>query len=291
MNISKLLADTGMQTAIFSLLVTFFFGILTAILIQIWQDRRQRISITFSRKTETPLTIAKEELKEKFDITYEGTKIDKLYFFNLKIANTGKKMVTDQNFTCQFANHTTSIDPIFPRIRTFSPTPTLVGPIVLTDSTDTKYNYNIEKLNLNQTIEIDFLTINNSNDSFIVEFDPKDGIVYSEGEIAKIPTLEAQVRSLVIYLLVSFTLLQTANLLPYPFSIASALLSIPSALIALKNLRPIITYLTAIKHEPTFSTIINGMTQGLVVGSYGDMSMHYRQPTEATTDSQINPPK
>ena len=248
MDTYKLFNDTGLQALIFVPLVTFFLGIFGSIIVQILLDRRQRHSITYSQKTETPLTVAKKELKDKFIIEYQGTKIEKLYFFNLKIANTGRKMIEKQNFSCKFAEGAKSIDPAFPDIKTHSITPVQVGPINLISQTNSQYSYQIEKISVGQIVEVDFLTIDNSTSDFKVEFDAIDGVKYNQGDVTNIPTLRIHLETLVTNLVVFFLLIQAFYILPFPYLLIG-LVSIPFIFFAFRSFRSIIDILTTERYN------------------------------------------
>src|SRR5215469_5767856 len=188
MNIPKILTDPALQPLIFIPVITFILGVIGSVIAQAILDRRQRHIITYSQKTDTPLTLAMQELKDKLQIAYEGNKIDTLYSFDLKVANTGKRMIEKQIFSCILTGGSKSIDPSFPRITTHSFSPIQVGPINLIDQTDNTYRYQIEKISVGQVVELDFLATNNKKCELKIEFEAIGEVKYQKGDIANIPT-------------------------------------------------------------------------------------------------------
>lgn len=61
--------------------LAFVLGALATVFTQLWLERRRRAQVRFSRTTEQPLTVAKEELKEKLKILYGSREIEDLYWF------------------------------------------------------------------------------------------------------------------------------------------------------------------------------------------------------------------
>lgn len=190
-------------------LIVFILGIIATILTTLWLEKRKRSQITFSLKTETPLTLAKEELKDKLKISYAGTEIEMLYFSLLQIANTGKKSIKGQAFTCLFDDDVKSIDPGFPKVTT-DPIRE-VGPIKEGQGIEkeNEFRYIVELLGPGQSINIEFLTvrktkntseIHNSSKFLNVIFAPNSNeeVKFTEGDISDIATLEEHIRKIVV---------------------------------------------------------------------------------------------
>lgn len=245
--------------AIVGALVTFPLTIISAILIYAWTEKRQksklRAEITYSKTLEIPLKVAKDELKDKLRISYGNTEIENLYFYNLRIANTGNKNTKNIMFTCLFAEGTRSIDPAFPRIST---TPEReVGPITQDKSMNKEYEYRfqIDSLGKGQIVNVDFLTLNNPSPSFDIIFRPNDdnelNIIEGEISLAKTFTfgsddLETNLKGAVFGV---FGFLITVSLFSFiPFigtSIGASLGSI-FLVLTMRSSLPIISYVARI---------------------------------------------
>jgi len=146
-------------------------------------ENNKKSQIKYAKKAEVALRLAKDELKEKLHIIYNGTEISQLNYFYLKLENTGKRTIRNQAFTCLFDSKTEIIDPVFPRITTI---PTReVGPIIQDNRVkeNNEFRFIVETLGVGQVVKIEFLTIGNKTNSFDVIFKPNDldEVSFTEG--------------------------------------------------------------------------------------------------------------
>ncbi|MBW4650393.1 MAG: hypothetical protein KME06_17150 [Kastovskya adunca ATA6-11-RM4] len=239
-------------------ILSFLFGILVAYASQILGDRRRRVQITYSRKIEIPLTLAREELKNKLKIYYENTEVDTLYFFNLKIANTGKIIVKNQIFRCVFAEGTTSIDPTFPKISTIPKHE--VGPVIPDQDVNriNEYRYTIETLGVGQIVSIDFLTVGNKTSDFEVIFKPNQEVNFLEKNvISESLTLENHLFNVITSLPLFYVVVQTASLIPFIGGGLGAIAGLPIILNALRSLPSVISFIVQSMQHPKSKYNIN----------------------------------
>lgn len=267
-------SDLFINPEVVGSLIGVVFGIIAAVLVQVLLERRQRLRLTYSVETEIPLTLAKEELREKLRILYQGTPVDQLYFFRLRIANTGKKTIRNQTFTCLFSENAKPIDPQYPEISTEPPRE--VGPIVK-DTSVTKNNefrYEIAVLGIAHSVQLDFLMVGkgviNLRPHFRPNHDQGQEVVIHEGDITGQPTLESQLRGAFYGLLIFYGLREVAGILPYPLGAPLALIGIPFLILGLRSLIAIIPVLVRKlqdEREPTYELSSIGGTVVISGGS------------------------
>ena len=197
--------------------LSFLLGLVAAFLVQFLLEKRRKVQITYSIKTEVPWTLAKEELKDKLRIEYLGTEVKNLYSYSLRIANTGKVTIRNQTFTCLFKDGTRSIDQLFPRILTIPPRE--VGPIEkdVSVSIDNEYRYSIGVLGVGQIVNIDFLNVVDESPDVEVIFrsNTEQEVDFVEGEISGAPTLEAYLQNVAVNLFLFFLVIQVLSFLPF----------------------------------------------------------------------------
>ena len=239
-------------------ILSFLFGILVAYVSQILGDRRRKVQITYSRTIEIPLTLAREELKNKLKIYYEGIEINTLYFFNLKIANTGKTIIKNLIFRYVFAEDTKSIDPTFPKISTI-PTHE-VGPVIpdQTVNKTNEYRYTIETLGIGQIVNIDFLTVGNRASDFEIVFKPNQEVIFLEKDIiSESPTLENHLFTVITSLPLFYVIVQTTSLIPFIGGGLGAIAGLPIIFNALRSLPPVISFIVQSIQQPKSKYNIN----------------------------------
>ncbi len=288
MNIQKILTDPALQPLIFIPLVTFVLGITGAVVTQLLVDRRQRHVITYSQKAEIPLTLAKQELKDKLQIAYQGNKIATLYSFNIKVANTGKKMIEKQIFSCILTVGSRSIDPSFPRVTPHSFTPVQVGPINLISQTDNTYRYQIEKISVGQVVELDFLVTSDKKSDLKVEFEALEDVKYQEGDIANVPTLGTHIERLALNLILFFLFIQMIPILPFPYN-GFGLISLPFIFFALRSLHRIVSILSTqsfYKRDYGIEVVAGNYSNiAVATGEGGGASARYEVPSPKESSS------
>ena len=197
-----------MEVLFSSEVVAVIIGVILGAIVTYWfnqkDESKKKSQIRYAKKAESALKIAKDELKEKLHIIYNGTEISQLNYFNLKLENTGKRTIHNQAFTCLFDNNAEIIDPAFPRITT---TPAReVGPVMQDNSIKEKneFRFVVDTLGVGQAVKIEFLTIGNKSNSFDVMFRPNeaDEVTFIEGyypyEDDELTPREAEITGMVL---------------------------------------------------------------------------------------------
>jgi len=219
-------------------IVSFLLGIISTVIITLWTERRKRSQITYSKKVETPLTLAKDELKDKLKFVYQNKEIEKLFFYSLKIANTGKKTIKSQFFTCLFSKGAEMIDSAFPRI-SYKPE---VGPVTLDKLVSSnEYRYKIDILGAGQTVSIDFLTAGNHSGEMDVMFGPNEETKFIEGDVTGIVNLEDHIQNIVVSIIIFFLYLLIINSVFDTTKLILNCIILPFLIPAFRSLRSIIS--------------------------------------------------
>jgi len=229
-------------------IVSFLLGIISTVIITLWTERRKRTQITYSKKVETPLTLAKDELKDKLKFVYQNKEIEKLFFYSLKIANTGKKTIKSQFFTCLFSKGAEMIDSAFPRI-SYKPE---VGPVTLDKLVSTnEYRYKIDILGAGQTVSIDFLTAGNHSGEMDVMFGPNEETTFIEGDVTGFVNLEDHIQNLVLSIIILFLYLQIISSIFDTTKLILNFIILPFLIPAFRSLRSIIAEISKKIQEPS----------------------------------------
>jgi hypothetical protein len=252
-------SNTEVFAAVIGAILAFPLGLLASYLTQVLSERRQKMQITFSRKTEVPLVLAKDELKDKLKIVYQNTEVKTLYYFRLSIANTGRKLIRKQVFVCSFPDKTKIVDPnSFPKVTT-KPSHE-VGPVERDSSVSQEniFRYTIQKIGVGQIIDVEFLTMDNPTSEFEVVFGPNDEqeVSFIQGEITNLPTTEGYIQNIALSLILLIILNQFISLAPTIIQaivptanqtivlalsqIFALILSIPLLWLIFRSLRPVI---------------------------------------------------
>lgn len=290
---NDLLVNPDVVGSVVGAVLAFVFGILASFITQRVLDRRQRTQITFSTKTEEPLVLAKEELKEKFRVLYQGTEIKRLVYFSLKVANTGRVTIKNQSFTCLFREGTKSIDPAFPRISTVPPRE--VGPIDPDRSVnqENEYRYTVKTLGSGQVVSIDFLVSGDQAGAADVIFGPNEGqdVRIVQGEVSRSRSLEENLQNLVEGLLAFF-----ATMMIFP-SLGAAVfgdfgrvlgvaMGVPIFLSAYLAIKPVISaivgrFFVQVPRDRNQITIGTVNAENLAVGNQANASLMQTQKPDA----------
>jgi hypothetical protein len=241
---TKLFTDNPeIVAAIIAAILAFPLGILATYLTQVLLDRRQKVQLTYSKKIETPVILSKDEFSDKLRITYQNVQIRNIYFFNLRVANTGRKVIKNQAFTCLFSEGSNLIDPSFPRISTLPPRE--VGPITrdyqIQNSNEIRFV--IENIGPGQVINIDFLTTGNKTSEFQAIFRKDNDISIIEGDVSGIPDLEFHIQRLVAGVIIYWIIIQAFSLIPIFGTAIGAIIGLPLIFGALRSLKPVISAL------------------------------------------------
>jgi len=205
--------SSEMYAAIAGVLITF----LLTVLWQYFVDRRNKTKLTYSKKIESPLSVPKNELKEKLRIYYEHDEIKDIFYARLTIKNSGQKTVKKQIFRCDFDKDVKSIDRGFPLVITNPEKEILVEKI--SDESQNVFQpnvfrYQIEALAPEQSVQIDFL-FDGSKKEFDVSFRPNqiDEVKFLEGTLSSDPNLENYIWQFGLSIIMMVFLLFTATIL------------------------------------------------------------------------------
>jgi hypothetical protein len=278
MNVTNLISSSDVIKAIFSGIIGFVFAVLLNYIVQSRKEKRERSQITFAKTSEKPLSLAKDELKDRITVLYQGAEIKDIYSFNLKITNTGKKTIKKQGFTCLFSEKALSLDPTFPKITTTPPRE--VGPIVrdTTVNRPNEFRYVIETIGVGQLINIDFITVNNETLDFQVIFQPNEDVMFVEGDVSGDPDIEMHFTNLATGLLTFVVLQQVMSIFPIVGAGIGAIIGLPFLFRALRSLGPSIKFIIRNMRDHTegYSTLIDAKySQGFIHKPNGEVSQHY----------------
>ncbi|NOK62948.1 MAG: hypothetical protein GFH27_549293n345 [Chloroflexi bacterium AL-W] len=260
--------------ALISAVLAFPIGILVSLIAQSTIDRRQKLQLMYERKSEQTFVLAKEELQDKISIIYQGREIKNLYFFNLRIVNSGRKTIRNQAFTCLFSENTQSIDPSFPRVTTIPPREIDIVPSPHNINPN-ELRYTIIALGPGQSINIDFLTVNNKTSEFQVIFrnNDQEEVSFVEGNITSSPDLDWHLLRSILSLLLIVIIFQVASIVPVAGSLVSIILILPLLLIFIRSVRPVLSAITRKLNSQSDGVIING-GWALIAKELGGGSVH-----------------
>lgn len=255
----------------------FIFAIATNLLWQAYLDKRNRIQLTYFTEIEIPLSIAKQELKEKLEVYYNNRKIEDIYYAKLTIKNTGQKTVKNQFFTCAFHKDSKSIDSKFPLITTIPEKEVPIQNIsqVGADRVEPNvYRYKVEALGPDQIIQVDFL-LDGSNKDFKTLFRPNefDEVKIVEGALSTDPTLEFYIVQIALSIFLYIATLKIGTAFAFlggnTFAIFLALPLLFNAFWAFRKLIPLLFKSNFLRNDnPVSNDIVfgNGSQSGVVIG-------------------------
>jgi hypothetical protein len=279
--------SSEMYAAIAGVLITF----LLTVLWQYFVDRRNKTKLTYSKKIESPLSIPKNELKEKLRIYYEHDEIKDIFYARLTIKNTGQKTVKKQIFRCEFDKDAKSIDRKFPLVITNPEKEILVEKI--SDESQNGYQpnvfrYQVEALAPEQSIQIDFLFDGNKKD-FNISFRPNqiDEVKFLEGALSSDPNLENYIWQFGLSIIIMIFLLITATILNATgvIGVIAAIPFLYFALVSFRKLLPLL--LEAITKDEGLDYLIETGNESHVVIGSGTIVV---RPEESGSDEESSKP-
>jgi len=269
-------------------------ALITFILAAIWQyfiERRNKIQLTFSKKIDSPLSIPKNELKEKLRIYYGSDEIKDIFYARLTVKNTGQKTVKKQIFRCEFDKDVRSIDRKFPLIVTKPAKEILIEKLNNEDAGNFQanvYRYQIEALAPEQSIQIDFLLDGNNKD-FNVSFRPNevDEVKIIEGAQSSDPKLENYLWQFGVSVFIMIFLLVASIVMKYSGGIGliAAVPFLYFSLISFRKLLPLLLETITKKEEPDF-LFETGNNPYIIVGNSNSIETRLEVPTDSQKESK-----
>lgn len=94
--------STEVIAAVIGTVLAFVFGIIATYLTQYFSDRKLKAEIVYTKITEAPLILTRNELKDSIRVSYQATELIRPYYYRLTVTNTGRKLIRKQAFTCIF---------------------------------------------------------------------------------------------------------------------------------------------------------------------------------------------
>ena len=225
MVIGNLLTDPGALATLIGVVLAAILSLITTILVQARGERRQQLQITYTRRIETPSILAESEINRNLHISYQGKDVSDLRFFSVDIVNSGKRLIDDFQFLCEFDSNVEAIDPKFPDI--FIEAPIAVQPdqplLDAANSTSNKFQYIIKSFAVGQKVTANFLFAKSKNDKFEVRFIHPQYEIH-EGSATTFSTIERNIISVIQNFLIFYIITQISPLIAIGISLLGGLL-------------------------------------------------------------------